>query len=122
MKNIHFSLWIILLGLSLASCNRYVNKDKYQISVGEELDLYYSTNSCCYYCLSNEVELKHLKLIGRNTIDEGPEDCEGCNYIAAFTLQGKSVGIDTVELKLLTATMTCDEDEGQIEKYIIEVK
>ncbi|WP_028982443.1 hypothetical protein [Sporocytophaga myxococcoides] len=122
MKNRHLRLLVILLGLTLGGCKRYTNKDRYIISIGEKLDLYYSTNSCCYYCLSNEKELKHVTLLGRKTIDEGPEDCEGCNFVAAFTLQGKSIGIDTVELKLLTATMSCDEDYGVPEKYIIEVK
>ncbi|MBO9702817.1 MAG: hypothetical protein J7604_21570 [Sporocytophaga sp.] len=122
MKNIHLRLLVILLGLTLGGCNKYTNKEKYVISIGKKLDLYYSTNSCCCYCLSNEKELKHINLLGRKMIDKRPKNCEGCNYIAAFTLQGKSIGVDTIELKLLTATMSCDESEGQIERYIIEVK
>jgi len=122
MKKIHLRFFPIICSLAFGGCNKYVNKDKYTISVGEKLDLYYSTNSCCYYCLSNEKALKHISLLGRKTIDTGPKDCEGCNYIAAFTFQGESIGVDTVYLQLLEAPMDCNADEGQIEKYIIEIK
>ncbi len=122
MKIIPVRFLVIFLVLTFSACKKYVNKDRYIISVGEELDLYYSTNSCCYYCITKEEGLKHITFSGRKTIDEGPNDCVGCNFTAAYTFRGKSVGIDTIELKLLAATMSCEEDEGRSEKYIIEVR
>lgn len=55
-------------------------------------------------------------------MDTVPSDCDGCNYTTAFVFEGKSVGIDTVELKSLGAKMDCDNDLGKLERYIIEVK
>ena len=111
-----------LTSLFFYGCSSYENKDKYEIKVGETVEIYYSTNSCCYYCITNEESLNHVKLIERKTIDNGPEDCEGCSYTAAFIFKAESVGIDTVELKLLGATMDCDSNEIKPEKYIIEIK
>ncbi len=108
--------------LWLTGCKNYKNNDRYELRINERVEIYYSTNSCCYYCISNENQLKHIKLVENKTIDSGPSDCEGCNYTAAFVFEGKSKGKDTLELKNLVATMNCDSNNVNSEKYIIEVK
>ncbi len=117
---------VILLGVIACNHNhkedQYTNKGSYKISTNESVELYYSTNSCCYYCVSNKSELKYTQLVEDKMIDKGPSDCEGCNYISAFVFKGKSKGIDTVELKIVQANMDCYSNDVQPERYIIEVK
>ena len=115
-------LTLSIIILIFYGCNSYKNKDRYEIKVGETVEIYYSTNSCCYYCLSNEKDLNHIKLIERITIGNGPEDCAGCNHTSAFVFKAESPGIDTVELKLLRATVNCDSNNVEAEKYVIEIK
>ncbi len=104
-----------------SGCNSYENKSIYKIRKGEQVNIYYSTNSCCYYCLFNNSELKHTQLKDKITIDPGPDDCAGCNYIAAFVFEGTSPGTDTIKLKRLGATMNCDSTDVEQERYIIQV-
>ena len=108
--------------LNLYGCNSYENKDKYEIKVGQTFEIYYSTNSCCYYCIVNESKLKHLKFIKRRTVDKGPKDCDGCNSTEAFVFRGESLGKEVVEIKRLGATMNCDDKEVNTEKYLVEIK
>ncbi len=111
-----------LISLFFYGCNSYENKANYEIKVGETVEIYYSTNSCCYYCLSSEGDLNHVKLIERKTVDNGSKDCEGCTNTNAFVFIGGSVGKDTVELKLLEAKDDCENNDLETEKYIIEIK
>lgn len=114
----------IFSSLILQGCKNkvYDNKAKYEIGVNETVEIYYSTNSCCYYCVSNEKELMHIKLIERKLIEAEPNDCIGCSHTSAFVFKGLSKGIDTLELKQVTATMNCDSNEITPVKYIIEIK
>ena len=95
-------LIILLILLFYYGCNifdnnyNYDNKYKYEINVGETVQIYYSTNSCCYYCITNKHELNHVDILETKTIDTGPEDCAGCNYMYALVFKAESVGIDTV--------------------------
>jgi hypothetical protein len=116
------AILIILVGLALIGCNKYKNKSRYELPVKEKVSIYYTTNSCCYYCISNESKLKHIKLVERKTIDPVASDCEGCDYTAAFVFEGIAIGRDTLELKLLGGRMDCNSNDVQPEKYIIEVK
>ncbi|MGH1336078.1 MAG: hypothetical protein ACRBFS_08110 [Aureispira sp.] len=119
MKKITF---LVLISIIFYNCSNYKNKINYKTKVGEIVEIYDSTNSCCYYCLSNEKDLKHIKLMERKTIDEPSKDCDGCNHTEAFVFKTESIGIDTVELKLLEATMECDNNGIESKKYIIEIK
>ena len=113
---------IVLVTLILTACNDYKNKDSYVIEVGETIEIYYSTNSCCQYCVANNQELVHINLLEDKTIDPGPKDCQGCNYMAAFIFEGVSVGTDTVELKVVPASKDCYNNDVEPEIYIVEVK
>ena len=59
----HKATFILLLALSVSACTSYENKNRYEVSVNEKAEIYYSTNSCCFYCVSNERQLKHVKLV-----------------------------------------------------------
>lgn len=116
------SFAIIIFSLSIISCNPHENKNRYEVPVNGKVEIFFPTNSCCFLCVANEKQLKHVKLIESRAMDTVPSDCDGCNYTKAFVFEGKSVGIDTVELKSLGAKMDCDIDLGKLERYIIEVK
>ena len=115
------SLLFIICLFSCESFKDYSNKQRYTVSVGDEIPIYYSTNSCCYYCLLYEKDLKHIELEERMILDYGPEECEGCNYQAVFRFKAKSIGIDTVKLVSVSANEICDSTTNAIESYIIEV-
>ena len=58
----------------------------------------------------------------KKIIDRGPDDCEGCTYTGAFIFKAESIGTDTIKLKHLTATDSCDNNNTSAEIYVIEVK
>jgi hypothetical protein len=100
----------------------YKNKPVYNVAVGESVEIYYSTNSCCFYCVANQMALKNVELIAEKNIKDDPEDCQGCNYVSAFVFKATSVGTDTVFLKNPTASSTCEDITFEPEVYVINVK
>lgn len=113
---------ILLLLFLIAGCKKeYKNKDLYQLKVGETVELYYSTNSCCYYCVVNEDKIKHLELLDNKLIDSGSGDCDGCDRVFAFIFKAKSSGVDTVYLKRITASNACDSTIAGLKGYVVEV-
>lgn len=117
-----FYIFPLLILLCCSSCKDYDNQAHYTIAVGETVDIYYKTNSCCYYCASNEVHFKHITTMDQKVVDSGPWNCDGCDFTGAFVFRGTSVGVDTVHLKLLGGGMECDEAGYTTEQYIIEVQ
>ncbi len=115
-------LIISLITILFHGCENYENKDKYVVKVGESVEIYYSSNSCCYYCISNSEELVHVYLKETLTVDTGPEDCAGCNYTYALVFMAESVGVDTIELKSIQASKDCDSSNVIPQKFIIEVR
>lgn len=105
------------------SCARYENKEYYELEIGETVEIYASTNSCCFYCFPNKNNLTHTKFIELKTVDTGPNDCAGCNWTNSYVIKAKSVGIDTIILEQRVMIDSCSTPfEGQPEKYIINVK
>ena len=115
---------LICLGLFIISCTKktYENKSSYELKVNETVEIYYSTNSCCYYCFAEEQNLNHLEFVEEKTIDRGPKNCDGCNYIAAYVFRAITPGIDTVKLKHATASEPCRDAEIPAEEFIIVIK
>jgi len=113
----------IFLSLIFLGCKNkvYNNKPRYEIGVNETIDIYYSTNSCCHYCISNNNKLKHIKLIHDKLVVPEEKGYDGCNHTSAFTFIGVSKGIDTLELKEIGVTMSCDSNSVIPETYIIEI-
>lgn len=113
---------ILCVTFIFASCHNYENKDKYEVEVGETIEIYYSTNSCCYYCLVNSMDLKHTELVEQKTVDPGPKGCAGCNFTGAFVIKATSAGTDTIQLKNVQANMTCDSMPGEPQKFVVQVR
>ncbi len=99
MTLMHKSILLTIIVLSLFSCEEYENKEKYDVEIGEEFEIYYSTNSCCQVCLVNEEDLKNIKFVEHKMIDPGPEDCMGCNYTASYVFKAMAKGVDTIKIK-----------------------
>ncbi len=121
MKQSRILIFICLLFFA-CSQKTYENKPVYELKIGETVEIFYSTNSCCYYCFAEEQNLKHIEFVEDKTIDSGPKDCAGCNYTAAYVFKAQSVGTDTVKIKHVVASKSCEEAEGPPEEYIIHVK
>lgn len=115
-------LFLILCGCREESHRReYVNKSPESISLGEQVSIYYYTNSCCHYCFRIEGP-EHLKLIEDKIVDPGPDDCNGCDHTGAFVFEGVSRGVDTVKLWRATGGESCDSIGRDPEIYVVEVQ
>src|SRR5690554_3894591 len=124
-KRIFLTLLILSLSLfqSCKSTVDYSNKSSYDLKIGEELNLYFTTNSCCFECVTNLSELKHLSLIDEYFIsDDEQKDCEGCNRQKAFKFIANSVGIDTIRINSFTPNEICNDTTSNSEQYIISVQ
>lgn len=122
MKRIITFIGISILLIGCSNSENYYNKEHYIISVGETVHIYYSTNSCCYPCLANQFELKHISLIDTKTVSRESRDCAGCDYVGELVFKSTSIGIDTIELKILPMNVRCDSNEFIADKFIVETK
>lgn len=98
------------------------NKETYEVAVGETFEIYYSTNSCCFYCIYNQSSLQHVEKIDDLTVDSGPDDCDGCNSVSKYVFKATSVGEETIELKNVVASSSCEEYEGEVDSFKVIVK
>jgi|SRR6478735_4430284 len=115
-------LFTLFLSISLFSCNSYKNKEKYEVKVGETVEIYSATNSCCFYCHVSKDRYKHLKFIQSKTVDKGSANMEGNTVTTAWVFKAESIGKDTVVLRHLYAADECDSSDDTPEMYIVEVK
>ena len=122
MKGLLLLLGLILLMSVACSEKSYVNKLNYELKIGESVEIYYSTNSCCYYCFAKEQDLKHLTFIEEKTVDSGPENCSGCNFTGAFVFKATSVGFDTIKLKSTIASESCFDASVAPQEYFVRVQ
>jgi|GEM_PF-2522432 len=125
MKNILILLISIII---FCSCNNkldpnnFINKDFYEVKVGETINIYYSTNSCCYYCILNLSEISNVSFIKDTLIINSEEDCQGCNELRAFEFKATKLGLDTIKLNSSTASQDCYSKPSKPMTYIIKVK
>ena len=122
-QRIRQNLWIVC-GLLLSGCwlISYENQAYYELEVGDLVEIYYSTNSCCYYCFSKQQNLEHLEFIEQKTVDSGPPGCAGCNYTSAYVFMAKSVGVDTIKLDMATGGEECGDRPTPLESYVVEIR
>lgn len=107
-----------IIGCGLIS---YENQTHYELAIDETVEIYYSTNSCCYYCFAEEQNLRHIEYIEKKTLDSGPTDCDGCNSTSAYIFKAISAGIDTIRLKHTVASVSCEDADVAPEEYIVKV-
>lgn len=102
--------------------NNYKNKDIYEVNVGETINIYYSTNSCCYYCIINSSEIENSTFIKDTLIINSEEDCQGCNSLRAFEFKAVKSGLDTIKINSSSASQDCYSSLSEPMTYIINVK
>ena len=112
-----------LLTALITSCSNYENKEYYEVKIGDEIEIYASTNSCCFYCFNDDTNLAHTEFKEIKRVDNGPSDCEGCNWTDAYVFEAKSEGSDTIILEHRVMIDSCNSlNSGEKEQYIIKVK
>lgn len=106
----------------IISCSNHENKSHYEVNPNEEVEIYYTTNSCCYYCIVNEAELKHVMLKDDKQVAPPPSGVDGGSYTRAFVFFAVSAGTDTIKLREVPGGEDCATHTGPTENYIISVK
>ena len=121
---------ILAIGLLLLSCDSsqkkeasdYKNKDVQSVDIGDTVEIYYTTNSCCAYCSPNQGTLEHLEFIGEETVIPYPDDCDGCNRTQALLFVAKSSGSDTILGKIHSHSMDCSDTLIEFESFIVNIR
>ena len=128
---------IILISiLTILSCSQTVNKNEtpssseekfenkkvYNVQVGDTIEIYYSTNSCCKYCLGNETKLLKLEYIGRKIVVPEKKGCEGCNHTAALRFVAVTKGTETIRGGIIHPLENCSDSIPDLEKFVVNIK
>lgn len=100
----------------------YKNKKVYSIHIGDTLEIYYSTNSCCKYCSPNAKKLNHLRFIGTKNVVHSKKGCEGCNWTKALVFVAQSTGIDTLKDAIVPPMTKCNDSLKELSNYIIHIR
>lgn len=100
----------------------YKNREKYSVIIGDTIEIYYTTNSCCLYCQPNAEQLNHLKYAGKRIMIREPKGCEGCNHTAALLFVAKSEGVDTIYGGIITPTAKCNDSLKALNRFIVEIR
>lgn len=112
----------VLLATLLACKKEYVNQPEYTLQKGESVEIYFSTNSCCQYCVLNTEELDAIAYEKEITVEPYPDDCAGCNFTGAFVFKAVQPGTDTIYLNVREMSKDCYDLDGEPETYIVHVQ
>ncbi len=107
---------------TILKASDYKNKQRYSATIGDTIEIYYSTNSCCKYCQPNAASFKHLEYIGQKIVIPEPNDCEGCNHTTALLFVAKSKGIDTIRGGIIAPLENCNDSTENLDKFVVEVR
>ena len=100
----------------------YSNQSVYNVSVGDTVQIYFENNSCCYICVPNQGDYKHLLYVGEKTVKTpGDELCMGCSSTFAELFIAKSVGTDTVKIGIYEPVNPCEEGRGKLDLFVVNV-
>lgn len=126
MKTMGFIGCILFLnctGLKLKSGeSNFINQNIYDIQVGDTLKIYYSTNSCCEYCIANRSKLRNISLIDDILVQSANKNCAGCNSVHALLFLAENKGMDTICGKIITASQSCLDSLECMDEFIVNVK
>lgn len=128
MNKVNSALLPLALIFTVASCaqlsskKNFTNREHYEILAGGQFEIYYTTNSCCQYCVLNGSELTVVKLVDDKVVKDYPKDCYGCDRASAFVFEAIAAGTDTIYLNSREASASCYELAGEPEKYVVTVK
>ena len=119
-NNMKYSVLCFFFLLFLGCSSERINQEKYDVIVGERIDIFYGENSCCGRCW-NDTELTHLKFVEVKTI-EIEKDCAGCTSTYAKSYEAISAGIDTIKTQSYAMSASCRLDSGDIEIFLVSIK
>lgn len=107
--------------LSIVSRCDFENQPVYDVEVGDTFEIYYTTNSCCHYCVLNQEDLEHIELVETKTVKTDGR-CAGCNSTRAYVLKVLSPGTDTIRIAEVPGGQSCEEYDGPVEEYVVNAK
>ena len=123
MKSILLPAVLCSIFVFVSCTHTYTNQPEYHVEVGEQFEIYYTTNSCCRYCLLNENQLQFLSVIeDERVIEDYPNNCAGCSRTSAFVLEATKPGVDTIFIRKTEMSSSCSDSSNQtIEQFIVWV-
>jgi len=105
--------------IALLSCSQnYNNKKEYRLKVGDEFEIYYTSNSCCGGCWNLE-ELNNIELIGKRTIIRN--DTPGGTSTYAKVFRATIPGTDTLKNHRYAMSDSCDLFSKNTNRYLIRI-
>ena len=90
--------------LTLTGCAGYENQSAYEIRVGEQVDLYILSNSCCRNCWLAQERVVHTGMVNERVVEE--TDHIGGSNVLAWTFEGRSPCMDTIRIANLANGIT----------------
>lgn len=103
----------------LYSCDHdYSNKKNYNLEVGEEFEIYYTSNSCCGRCWNIEM-LGNIEFVNERTIEE--TDTPGATNEYAVLFKAVKAGVDTLKTHYYAMSDSCNLSSEESNFYVINV-
>jgi|GEM_PF-6921471 len=120
MKITRTIITVFMLGfIFLSSCtSNYSNKESYNLTIGDEFEIYYTGNSCCGRCW-NVATLETVEFLGERTIKE--TDIPGGTDQYAIRFKAVKVGVDSLKTHYYTMSDSCNLNAGEATIYVINV-
>lgn len=107
-----------VLFTSFSCSQNYNNKKEYNLKVGDEFEIYYTSNSCCGRCWNLE-EIDNIELIGKRTIEKN--DNPGGNSTYAKVFRATMTGINTLKNHTYVMSDSCDLFSKNTNRYLIHI-
>jgi hypothetical protein len=115
--------WFILT-LLLFSCSSnplHLNHAAYKVKPGETIEIYTSTNSCCYYCGPDNQTFRAIRFEKQEVVEKEPRECNGCSHTDAWTFKALRPGTDTIIMRKMPGGQACTDSTATTERYIVKV-
>jgi predicted secreted protein len=125
MKFIYILFIFVLISCSnqQKGIKNFTNKKVYKLKVGETFEIYYSTNSCCYFCLSNTNQSIVNQISNKRIKDNLDETCAGCDALYSLKFKAVKKGEAYIYTKIVPASKACsDSTLNEYTKYQIIVE
>ncbi len=121
MKKAMYLILVLLCMRCAEVVPEYKNKEVYNIAIGETIDIYHVTNSCCRICVANLDSLQYTSQIDDSIIYKDG-DCAGCSYTVAISIMGIQAGSDTLRFTNQSGGSACGQEVYHSYLYIVNVE
>lgn len=122
LEAVHIQLFYRAPNISGMMSDYFVgkNQSQYALEVGDTLRIYYSTNSCCKFCIPTLDNLPHLKYLDHRCIIPSKRFCEGCNSTMEVSFKAISVGHTELKQGIISPASNCS-NSAELETVKIEI-